>query len=253
MYTSYKEFRESMDITKISKLDIDIELEIDLKHSIHSIERKGRHNDKYITNEQIKETFKLASEKLINAILKDWVNINEKITIYNPENDLNIVGALSYVNRTLNKYIFKVVTVMIKKDFKTETYRIVIDKNISEANEVEINSNKAIALQEYEQDIKYYNSNKSKLEFLKNDDITKLEEEANEIINGNKYLGLYWKLVKLNKTVNEYEEKLKNSELTNDEKKTMQDDLREKVLDMNEAKKKLDDTIKTDLNEIKKL
>lgn len=126
--SKFKEILESMtdfnQISNISTLDVDIELEINLKHTYHSLERQGR-SDKRVKNIDIKETFDLASEQIIESLLQNKIDINEPIWIYNSSNNLNVVGSLTYNN---NKYIFKIITVMFTKEFynKKDTYKITV-------------------------------------------------------------------------------------------------------------------------------
>lgn len=113
--------------TKISTLEKNIEIELDLRHTAHSLERQGRSSD-YIKNSEIKETVDLATEQLVNALLKDWVDIKEPVWIYNETNTLNVVGSLSYNGKENNKYTFKVITVMKHPEFKNghKSYKIVV-------------------------------------------------------------------------------------------------------------------------------
>ena len=114
-------------IAKISTLDVDVQIEVDLKHTVHSMERQGRSGD-FVKNSDIKDTVNLATEQIVHALLKDRIDINEPLLIFNSNNDLNVVGSLSAVNTSTNKYVFKVITVMFNKEFynSKKTYKITI-------------------------------------------------------------------------------------------------------------------------------
>lgn len=126
-------------------------------------------------------------------------------------------------------------------------------KKLNEDVNAEINSDKALKIADYENDIKYYKTNQRKLESILSLDSEKWEEEANKIINNNKYMGIYWKLIKAQKQTSDMEEKLKNSELTEEEKKNMSVEFKE--LQDNEIllKRQLETDIKKDIDNIKKL
>lgn len=126
-------------------------------------------------------------------------------------------------------------------------------KKLNEEVNAEINSDKALKIADYENDIKYYKTNQRKLESILSLDSEKWEEEANKIINNNKYMGIYWKLIKAQKQTSDMEEKLKNSELTEEEKKNMGVEFKE--LQDNEIllKRQLETDIKKDIDNIKKL
>lgn len=124
MITNINEYRDFYNISKITTLDVEIELEIDVEHTQHSLERQGRDTN-YVKNADIKETVNKATEQIIDNIIKNKIDIYDRVWIYNSSNDLNVVGSL--INKN-DKFIFKVITVMFHKDFrnKKETFKITI-------------------------------------------------------------------------------------------------------------------------------
>lgn len=117
----------------------------------------------------------------------------------------------------------------------------------------DINSDKSIQLKEYESDMIYYKANISKLDNILSLSDDKWEDEANKIINTNKYLGHYWKIAKMNKKSEDMEERIKSSELTEEEKKSMQEELSRIDADKIILQRELDKDIKDDLDNLKKL
>lgn len=115
----------------------------------------------------------------------------------------------------------------------------------------EVNSDKEVKLKDYQKTVQEYNANKEKFKSLlisKTED--KWEEEAEKIINGNTYLGLQWKLAKVERNINVDEEKIKNSELTEEEKKEIQTRINDNKKQLSEEKNELSKQIRTDLAEI---
>lgn len=127
-------------------------------------------------------------------------------------------------------------------------------QKINEEELPEINSDKTISLGRYETDIKYYNDNTNSLEKLLDiEDAEEREKKANELINNNKYLGLYWKLIKNNKSAEDMEKQIQNSDLSSDELRNMEDVLNDIKLKANDIDQDLQLAIKKDLEEIKKM
>lgn len=143
MITNIKLFNEKMSasdiaafksISKIGKITKDIKIEIDLEHSMHSIERQGRATE-YIKNEDIKNTVAEATEQLIDLLINNTLNIGDPVWIYKKSTDLNVVGSL-LLNKTNNAIIFKVITCMYHKNFynKNNTYKLTIESVVNELN-----------------------------------------------------------------------------------------------------------------------
>lgn len=117
-----------------------------------------------------------------------------------------------------------------------------------------LNSDKTTQLTGYENDIGYYNSNKNRLILLAQKPVDeKTEEEANKIINGNIYLGMAWKMNKMQTTMKADEEKLGSNEISSEEKKIIQTNVNTNKQDLMKIKKELDDKMSNDLGQIKKL
>lgn len=128
MITSIKEFKENRfsKFLKIGKVSKSVNIELDLEHSKHSMERKGR-SSKYIKDSDIKETVNLATEELVSAMMSDKIDTNDPVLITNDKTTLNIVGTIIY-NKKRDVITFKVITVMFNDSFieKKGTYKITV-------------------------------------------------------------------------------------------------------------------------------
>lgn len=125
---------------------------------------------------------------------------------------------------------------------------------INEEDIPEINSDKTLSIGRYEQNLKYYNDNVSDLDkTIEIEDAKERETKAHEIINNNKYLGMYWKVLKNNKNANQMEKTLQDSELSQDERRNMEEVLKDIKIKMNDIDQDLRLSIKNDLEEIKKM
>ena len=70
-----------------------------------------------------------------------------------------------------------------------------------EADEVNMNSPKETQLKAHEALVSEYNSKKNSLNSITDKDRESWEDEAKKIINGNKYLAMYWKIAKIEKYI----------------------------------------------------
>lgn len=117
-----------------------------------------------------------------------------------------------------------------------------------------LNSDKTTQLTGYENDMGYYNSNKGKLLLLSQKAVDeKTEQEANKIINGNIYLGIAWKMYKMETALKGDEDKLGSNEISQPEKAQIQTNVNTNKQELNKVKKELDDKIRLDLGQIKKM
>jgi hypothetical protein len=141
MITTIKDWKEHInklnemrDIEKnifnISTIKKEIEVEINIQHSIHSIERTRRHDstNDIISNEDIKSCVLEATEMLIDAIIENKLNIGDAVLITRKSDTVNVVGSLNLKSKNDNTIIFKVITVMKTNNFinKKGTYQIII-------------------------------------------------------------------------------------------------------------------------------
>lgn len=115
------------------------------------------------------------------------------------------------------------------------------------------NTSKQAKLDDHQNKVQYFNANKSKVEniVLKPED--KWEEEARKIIDGNVYLNNYWNITKIQQQQKQIEEKLKNAELSQDEKRDMQTKIQELNKKISEEERQIQDKINKDLAEINAL
>lgn len=121
-----------------------------------------------------------------------------------------------------------------------------------ESDDVNMNSTKEAQLDLYKKLVSTYNSKKSTLESITTNDKEKWEEAAKNIIDGNKYLAMYWKIVKVKAYIREDELKLREGEtLTNDEKKEIQNDINDNNKKIQEITTNIQKSIQEDLAKIK--
>ena len=131
-----------------------------------------------------------------------------------------------------------------------------------------LNSDKDVKLTEYQDELKYYNTNKEKMKsLLLTKPEEKWEEEAKKIINGNTYLSMRWNIDKIERKIKNTEESLadlqktvSNPDLSAEEKtntevqmKYMNNDLSDIKKELQEKQKDLNDKIKDDINNINRL
>ncbi len=114
-------------VANIGKINKQITIEIDLKHSMHSMERQGRSTE-FIKNSDIKATVDSATPQIADLLMNNTLNVGDPIYIFNKTTNLNIVGSLTY-SKFNDKYMFKLITVMISADFynKNKTYKVTVE------------------------------------------------------------------------------------------------------------------------------
>lgn len=132
MITNFETFKRILErsefdsIANIGKIKKQIEIELDLKHSMHSKERQGR-SSTYIKDADIKMTVEKATEQIIELMINDTLSIGDPVLITDKETNLNVVGTL--LNNKINdNVIFRIITVMITDSFynKNKTYQIFV-------------------------------------------------------------------------------------------------------------------------------
>lgn len=113
-------------VATIGKITKQITIELDLKHSMHSMERQGRSSE-YIKNTDIKLTVDKATPKIIDLLINNTLNAGDAVWIYDTSNDLNVVGSL-LANKKTDIITFKVITCMFTKTFynKNNTYKVTV-------------------------------------------------------------------------------------------------------------------------------
>lgn len=135
MITNLKQFRNILersehqifqDISKIGKVSKQITIDLDLKHTKHSLERQGR-STTYIKNSDIKLAVEKATEQMVDKLIDNTIDVGDAIWIYDTSNDLNVVGSL-IANKHNDDITFRVITVMISDDFynSKKSYKITV-------------------------------------------------------------------------------------------------------------------------------
>jgi hypothetical protein len=108
---SLKEFLNESRIGKISKT---IKIDIRLEKTVHADERQSRHGtsvDKFISDDEIIETVRAGSERIIKDVLNDKISIGNKFVVRDANTDLNIVCKLEQ-GKTSDELVVVIITVI---------------------------------------------------------------------------------------------------------------------------------------------
>lgn len=131
MITSILEFGQAMQrasLFNISTIKKEIEIEMNIQHTVHSIERSRRHGSTqdFISNDDIKSAVSTATETIVSLIIENEINVGDSILISRASDNLNVVGTINLKTKEDDSLVFRVVTVMRKVGFKPkdDTYTI---------------------------------------------------------------------------------------------------------------------------------
>lgn len=113
-------------VATIGKITKNITIELDLKHSMHSMERQGRSTE-FIKNSDIKAAVDKATPEIVDLLINNTLNAGDPVWVYDSSNDLNVVGSL-LANKKTDIITFKVITCMFHKNFynKNNTYKVAV-------------------------------------------------------------------------------------------------------------------------------
>lgn len=116
-------YLKEADIAVVSN---DIKLIITLDKTVHAEQRQLRHDTAHISESDIISTVENSLRKIGLGLLFDKFDIGDNIHIQNRRTNLNVVGVL--LDNKNNTLKFKIITVMIKPNFKPyeNTYTITI-------------------------------------------------------------------------------------------------------------------------------
>ena len=92
-----KSLIEYIEESRIGKISKTIKIDIRLEKTAHAGERQSRHGsteDKFISDDEIIETVRAASERILKDILNDKIDIGQKFVVRDANTDLNIVCKL---------------------------------------------------------------------------------------------------------------------------------------------------------------
>ena len=99
----------------IGKVQEPITVKLDVNLTDHAEDRKVRHDDRVIKDDDILATVAQAMPKISNALLKDYILVGGKsFIVKNRNNSLNLVCS---VKRQGPELVLKVVTIMYKPNF----------------------------------------------------------------------------------------------------------------------------------------
>ncbi len=108
---SLKDFLNESRIGKISKT---VKIDIRLEKTVHADERQSRHGtsvDKFISDDEIIETVRAGSERIIKDVLNDKISIGNKFVVRDANTDLNIVCKLEQ-GKTSDELVVVIITVI---------------------------------------------------------------------------------------------------------------------------------------------
>lgn len=113
-------------VATIGKITKNITIELDLKHSMHSMERQGRSTE-FIKNSDIKAAVDKATPEIVDLLINNTLNAGDPVWVYDSSNDLNVVGSL-LANKKTDIITFKIITCMFHKNFynKNNTYKVTV-------------------------------------------------------------------------------------------------------------------------------
>lgn len=116
-----------------------------------------------------------------------------------------------------------------------------------------INSDSLVKLQDYKTKVDKYNTDKAKFKnILTTKKQEEWEKEANKIIAGNQYLGTAWKIAKLQNTVDVMNAKVRSNDLSDQEVREMQDDIKKQSAELAKERLEFQKRLKDDLTSIQK-
>jgi len=101
----------------IDKDRVEVDIDYGVSTTQHSEERQGRHENDFISNEEIADNVKVAMNILTKQMVRDEFNIGERVLIKNLDSQLNIVGVPKR-GGNINSISFKVITVMRHPAFR---------------------------------------------------------------------------------------------------------------------------------------
>lgn len=115
------------------------------------------------------------------------------------------------------------------------------------------NTEKETKLKAYQKNVEYYNANKNKFINIFSKDENQWEKDAEKIIDGNTYLNSLWVIEKIKNNITKLENKLREAELSSEEKQSIEEQIQENTGKIKEQQKELDNKIRLDLNDINSL
>lgn len=117
-----------------------------------------------------------------------------------------------------------------------------------------LNTDKETKLRDHRNKITEYNNKKNSfVNIIKTKKPETWEIEAQKVINGNPYLGIKWKLDKLQNTVEDSQLKMKSNDVTIEEKKKIEEQLKKDLVTLAAIKQDITKTMAADLQKINKL
>ena len=122
-YEVWEYFLGSVNERKIGNLSRNIKITISLDSTKHSDLRRFRHSTE-ITDNDILSVAEKAIEPLTRDLIDNSIDVGDQIAIRDSKTNLNLVAQLNEKNNVIE---MRVITVMIKKNFRPKTGTKVID------------------------------------------------------------------------------------------------------------------------------
>ena len=99
-----------------------IELDFTINKTLHATERQSRHGvdkDNFISDDEILEEVKRASETIIEDILQNNIRLGWRFIVRNPDTDLNVVCSL-HKGDAKDHFRVDIITVMRSEEFRNQ-------------------------------------------------------------------------------------------------------------------------------------
>ena len=100
----------------VAKFDKNITLTFTITKSPHSEERQGRDENDYISDDEILETVRKASETIINDLVNNKIDIDDRFIVRDANTNLNIV-CVAHHGKSNEEIKIDIVTVIRTEKF----------------------------------------------------------------------------------------------------------------------------------------
>lgn len=111
-------FNQFINERNLGSIRDNIQINVSIESTKHSDDRKYRHGNNVITDQDIIEVAELAIPKIVELMIIDKIDIGDYLHIKDTQTDLNLIGVLKGNKMPLT---LKVITLMIKRNFKSKS------------------------------------------------------------------------------------------------------------------------------------
>jgi len=104
---------------------------MDTDKSFHAGERQSRHEDVEITEDDIKKLVRKKARQIVAYLVFDKINVGDFIHLFDPQSKLNVICKIDPIGKVSASSPIglrvKVITVMIKQNFKPKSGTITVE------------------------------------------------------------------------------------------------------------------------------